>query len=150
MTNRPMAKEAIEPEQENWDSDRFIRNRSFGYGRIFAFRNRELAMGLADYDDFPSIWRATWRNVVRASELKDLLWRIAFALGSGATLLAPMLIMTFRKSQETRLIVICVAVVLFGTIMACTTTSRENIVAAVAAYAAVMVVYIGSASPSSS
>lgn len=80
--------------------------------------------------------------------LRDLMGRLAMAVGGGSALLLPMIVMTFLTSQTARLLIVCSSVLGFSTLMACTAASKENIVAATAAYAAVMVVYIGSASPS--
>ena len=74
--------------------------------------------------------------------------RLLFSVTGGAALLVPMIIMTFYTSQHARLIVVALAVILFSIFMAATNAPRDSIVAATAAYAAVMVVYIGSASPS--
>ena len=70
------------------------------------------------------------------------------AIGAGASLLVPMIIMTFKTSRTARLIVVSVATILFGVLFAVISNSKENILGATAAYAAVMVVYIGSANSS--
>ena len=74
--------------------------------------------------------------------------QIILAVAGGASLLVPMIIMTFKTSQTARLIVVSVATILFGMVFAVVSSSKENILAGTAAYAAVMVVYIGSATPS--
>lgn len=67
------------------------------------------------------------------------------ALVTGACLLTPMIIMAFEQSRETKLLVVSVAVILVSLALGVLLTSRDNIIAATAAYAAVMVVYVGSA-----
>lgn len=71
--------------------------------------------------------------------------RLAVALAGGASMLVPMIIMSFASSVTERLIVVSVATIVFANFMALTSASKENVVAATAAYAAVMVVFLGSA-----
>jgi hypothetical protein len=76
-------------------------------------------------------------------------WSIfVMALLAGAALLVPMIIMTFRTSRTARLITVSVATYLFSLLVAFGTeaSSRETL-SVTAAYAAVMVVYIGTATP---
>lgn len=74
--------------------------------------------------------------------------QLILAFAAGASLLVPMIIMTFQTSRTARLIVVSVATILFGMCFALASNSKENILGGTAAYAAVMVVYIGTASPS--
>ena len=74
--------------------------------------------------------------------------QVVLALAAGVSLLGPMILMTFKTSRNARLIIVSVATVLFGGCFALASNSKENILAGTAAYAAVMVVYIGSVSPS--
>lgn len=71
--------------------------------------------------------------------------RLIVALAGGAGMLAPMIIMAFATSRTARLLVVSLATLVFANFMALTSASKENVVAATAAYAAVMVVFIGSA-----
>jgi VIT1/CCC1 family predicted Fe2+/Mn2+ transporter len=73
--------------------------------------------------------------------------RVLVAFIGGAALLIPMLIMTpVSPGENTKLITVCVSVLLFGLLMgAGTKANHQEVLAASAAYAAVMVVYIGSA-----
>lgn len=71
--------------------------------------------------------------------------RLLVGLAGGASMLIPMIIMAFAKSKMARLVVVSVATILFANFMALTSVSKENVVASTAAYAAVMVVFIGSA-----
>jgi hypothetical protein len=73
---------------------------------------------------------------------------IACFLG-GASLLVPMILMTFKTQNNTRLIIVSCFVLFFGFMVSVfTEASNQEALGAVAAYAAVMVVYVGSASPS--
>lgn len=81
------------------------------------------------------------------SKVIDVISRFLVAFVGGGALLAPMLIMTYHTSQSARLITVCVAVLVFGFLFAIgTRATNQEVLAASAAYAAVMVVYIGSAS----
>jgi hypothetical protein len=72
---------------------------------------------------------------------------IACFLG-GASLLVPMILMTFKTQTNTRLIIVSCFVLIFGfMVSAFTEASNQEALGAVAAYTAIMVVYVGSASP---
>jgi hypothetical protein len=84
----------------------------------------------------------------RRSERVDRLGRLIVAILGGAALLTPMMIMTYRTSQTARLITVSVAVIVFGLILSLGTKStNQEILGGSAAYAAVLVVYIGTATP---
>ena len=72
---------------------------------------------------------------------------MVFAIAGGAALLISMLTIPFFTSPNVRLTVIYITVLLFSGLMATTNAPSNNIVAATAAYAAVMIVYIGRTSP---
>lgn len=80
--------------------------------------------------------------------LTQIVKQVALAIIAGGSLLGPMILMTFYQGQHTRLIIVSVATVIFGVAFAIVSRSMENILAGTAAYAAVMVVYIGTASGS--
>ena len=82
-----------------------------------------------------------------ASNLTRKFQQVVLAVAAGASLLVPMIIMTFKTSRTPRLIVVSVATILFGMCFALVSNSKENILARTTAYAAIMVVYIGSATP---
>lgn len=86
----------------------------------------------------------------RFGNLTKTLDRLLVGLAGGASLLVPMIVMTFAKSRTARLIIVSVATMLFATAMALTTTSKENVITATTAYAAILVVYIGSSESVSS
>ncbi|KAK4501455.1 hypothetical protein PRZ48_007264 [Zasmidium cellare] len=86
----------------------------------------------------------------RFGNLTKTLDRLLVGLAGGASLLVPMILMTFETSRTARLIIVSVATMLFATAMALTTTSKENVITATTAYAAILVVYIGSSETVSS
>jgi hypothetical protein len=74
------------------------------------------------------------------------------ALFGGVALMGPVLTMTLHEGSDTALVTVSVAIALFAfTLAVCASnTSGTDILAATAAYAAVLVVFIGtSVSPSS-
>ncbi|KAK5718113.1 hypothetical protein LTR17_015835 [Elasticomyces elasticus] len=83
--------------------------------------------------------------------LTIMIERLTVAFFGGASLLVPMIIMTFRTSRTARLVTVCVATLLFAYAIALfTSAKKQDILGATAAYAAVMVVYVGTVLPSSS
>lgn len=81
----------------------------------------------------------------RLGNLSMTVDRLIVGLAGGAGMLVPMIIMAFATSRTARLLVVSLATIVFANFMALTSASKENVVAATAAYAAVMVVFIGSA-----
>ncbi|KAK5219994.1 hypothetical protein LTR72_007525 [Exophiala xenobiotica] len=71
--------------------------------------------------------------------------RFAMALFGGAALIAPMLIMTLHSSQSTSLITVSLATFLFALAIAifANDAAGKDVLAATAAYAAVLVVFVG-------
>lgn len=66
------------------------------------------------------------------------------SLCSGASIVVPMIIMTFDPSTRKSLIVVSVAVVLFGFVLGAVVKAKsENVFIATATYAAVLVVFVG-------
>jgi hypothetical protein len=81
----------------------------------------------------------TWRAQTR---------RLGMAIFGGVALIAPMLLMVLHRDQTTALITTSVSTLLFAVFVANFTTSPpEVVVAAVAAYAAVLVVFVGATLP---
>ena len=79
--------------------------------------------------------------------------RLRMAAFGGAALLVPMLIMALRPGLVVDLVTTSVATVLFGaaTVLMLTDSSGRDVLAATAAYAAVLVVFVGSSlTPTSS
>jgi hypothetical protein len=80
----------------------------------------------------------------------DRLARIIVAITGGVFLLVPMIIMTFVNSTNYRLIIVSVAVIWFSVSLAlATNATNQELLGATAAYSAVLVVYVGTASGSS-
>jgi len=73
--------------------------------------------------------------------------RIIVAITGGVFLLVPMIIMTRATDVHMRLIVVSIAVLWFTVSVAlCSTATNQELIAATAAYTAVLVVYVGTAS----
>ncbi|KAK0635832.1 hypothetical protein B0T17DRAFT_517386 [Bombardia bombarda] len=80
---------------------------------------------------------------IRISPQIDAATRILVALGGGAFLLAPMYALTYIQVQKYQLITITLFVIVFAVTLATTSkASNQELLAATAAYAAVLVVFI--------
>ena len=79
------------------------------------------------------------------SQKNALTERIIMALFGGAALIGPMLIMTLHQSRNTSLITASVATFLFALVMAFAArdSAGKDVLAITAAYAAVLVVFVG-------
>jgi hypothetical protein len=77
---------------------------------------------------------------------------VVIAIFGGFALVAPMLIMTLNSSRNKSLITVSVAVFIFAVVFAfgANGSSVKDILAATAAYAAVLVVFVGTSSGSAS
>lgn len=78
--------------------------------------------------------------------------RIVMALFGGAAVIGPMLVMTLHPSRNTSLITVSLATFLFALLLAIVAkdSAGKDVLAATAAYAAVLVVFVGtSMAPSS-
>lgn len=74
----------------------------------------------------------------------NVLGRVIIGTTAGASLLIPMIIMSFESSRTARLIIVSLFTIGFGFTVGVASPSTDTVIAATAAYAAVMVVYIGS------
>jgi hypothetical protein len=81
------------------------------------------------------------------STFVDRLARFIIAFISGASLIVPMVVMSLHKSLKKSLITTSVAVLLFAAFASLIQAQNSDIVAATAAYAAVLVVFVGVSSP---
>jgi VIT1/CCC1 family predicted Fe2+/Mn2+ transporter len=81
----------------------------------------------------------------KAVSMKLYLERLAMGLAGGAALIAPMVIMVLKKDLVTTLVTTTVATMLFagGLALLGTKLKGEMVLASVAAYAAVLVVFVG-------
>jgi hypothetical protein len=69
--------------------------------------------------------------------------KLGGAIFTGASLVGPMLIMAIHPSHEKTLITASVSIFVFGLLATLTPANPSEVVAVVAAYAAVMVVFVG-------
>jgi hypothetical protein len=84
------------------------------------------------------------RNVFNQKEATtQFLKRISMAAIGGAFLIGPMLVMVLHKSLLTTLLTSSVCVILFGFILAFALDDPFNVLSGTAAYAAVLVVFVG-------
>jgi hypothetical protein len=91
------------------------------------------------------------RTILVGGPIFDAIARFLVALMGGALLMAPIIAMSFVNSQNTRLVVASVFVVGFSIILSfVTSASNQEIIGGSAAYAAVIVVFVGSALSTSS
>lgn len=84
----------------------------------------------------------------RRKRLQNLRFRLATALFGGAALVGPMLIMILVDGLVSKLVTTCVSVLFFGLIVACAWEDAKlsDVMGAVAAYTAVLVVFVGAVS----
>ena len=84
----------------------------------------------------------------RAMRIADILARFLIAMLGGAVLIVPIILMTFLESRNQHLVITSVFTIGFalGT-SAIATASNQEVLAATAAYAAVLVVFVGTSSP---
>jgi hypothetical protein len=81
----------------------------------------------------------------------DGLARFLVALMGGAFLLVPIIAMSFTHSQNWRLVISSIAVIAFAVFLSfLSEASNQEVLGGAAAYAAVMVVFVGSALSNSS
>jgi uncharacterized protein DUF6594 len=81
------------------------------------------------------------------SEVINIMSRVIIAVLGSAAMLAPILIMTDLSKQKDRVITVSVSVIIFGLVLSFgSRPSNQEILAASAAYTAVLVVYVGTAS----
>lgn len=86
---------------------------------------------------------------VNYSPFVDRLARFLIAVGGGAALIVPMLIMSFQPLHTKSLVTVSVAVVLFAlTLSLAFSTDNKDTLQATATYAAVLVVFVGTSGTS--
>ena len=88
-------------------------------------------------------WRH--RTATQENAKQNLLQRVQMALFGGVAVVAPMLIMVLHKTQLTALVTTSVFVVAVGLVLAWVMreAAQKDIMTATAAYAAVLVVFVG-------
>ena len=87
------------------------------------------------------------RNVLNRKEaLERFLQRVGMAFIGGAFLIGPMILMVLHKGLLTTLLTTSICVFAFGLVMAMFLDRPFDVLSATAAYAAVLVVFVGSSS----
>lgn len=87
---------------------------------------------------------------IRRAKRKAFTTRLIVALLGGISLISPILIMTLHAPTSTSLITVSVATFVFALVMAlfATDVGGKDVLAATVAYAAALVVFIGTSTPS--
>jgi len=87
---------------------------------------------------------ATGKRPTTPSAAVRVIGSLIISVASGASIIVPMIIMSFDEGKTKSLIVVSVAVLLFGFVLAAVIQARsENVFLATATYAAVLVVFVG-------
>ncbi|KAL9090539.1 MAG: hypothetical protein Q9165_005300 [Trypethelium subeluteriae] len=89
----------------------------------------------------------TRHAALRDKRAKTFLFQLSMAAVGGGFLLGPMWLMVLHSTQYTALITTSVCVVLFGICMAWILDQTMNVLSVTAAYAAVLVVFVGATNP---
>lgn len=137
--------EHLRPGEEMSRNDHhIIRGEAVGFiARLFYYDPAEAAEG----------WFLTFKGRIQIL-FRDLSWRdiisrtIVGTFVGAPFLLGPMILLQFRDTRTWKLVTVCVAVVLFSLFLGlATASSNADHLMAVAAYAAVMVVFVGTSTP---
>lgn len=85
---------------------------------------------------------------LRTAEVKALIQRILMGLFGGIALICPVLIMALSPSRNTNLITVSLATIVFAILLAigASDSTGKDVLAATAAYTAVLVVFFGTSS----
>lgn len=88
-----------------------------------------------------------WTSESSLASFVDAVARVLVALIGGASLVAPLIMMMYLTSKTARLSIICAFVFVFSIFMGIATKgSNQEVLGATAAYAAVLVVFVGTSS----
>ncbi|GFF59936.1 hypothetical protein IFM51744_10107 [Aspergillus udagawae] len=120
------------------------------HGSAVGFLDRMFSQDLSDAAENKKIrLRGKFDILFRDVSVRDIIRRVVVGTFVGAPfLLVPMIILQFRTTTAWKLTTVSVAVVVFSIFLAiCSDQSNAEHVVAVAAYAAVMVVFIGTTTP---
>jgi hypothetical protein len=85
----------------------------------------------------------TRRENSKASYLQSVKWRFAMALLAGFFLIGPMWLIVLHNTRYTALISTTVLVIVFGFLMAVFQTDYKDVLSTTAAYAAILIVFVG-------
>lgn len=104
-----------------------------------------LCLGISEIPDYTGYEDYHDRQEFNKEQTKEFFNRLGMALFGGFVLIAPMLIMRLHPTELTTLLTTSVFVLVVGIILACymTDATERDILAATAAYAAVLVVFVG-------
>lgn len=118
------------------------------YLRMFWFsvRSRGIRSDAPDVEHKPTNTESRMRNAYQnTTRIAEFLARFIFAMLAGTALILPLVILTRQEGMEAQLTTIVVFIVLFSLLVALLSkASNQEVMAASAAYAAVLVVFISS------
>lgn len=122
---------------------RLVLNERGSYGPSSMVDMMEIATGNLGFRELDQQGR------LLREQKKAFTGRVAMALFGGVSLIVPMLVMTLHPSRNTSLITTSAATFVFAIALAvgATDTAGKDVLAATAAYAAVLVVFVGTSAP---
>jgi len=122
-----------------WGAIRLVLNEKDSFGPSNVVETMELTIGNIGFRELDQQGR------LLREQKKAFTGRVAMALFGGVSLIVPMLVMTLHPSRNTSLITTSVATFVFAIALAigATDTAGKDVLAATAAYAAVLVVFVG-------
>lgn len=137
-----------------YDEDPFILRTSrelnvrlFEEGSIIPYVVSPSDLEEAEDSDWPQLPFKSRNEMQQKTKAQELLWRFIAAVGGGIALLAPMLLMVLRNDLLTSLLAVSVCVLAFAVIGAVYSEGPPGeLLVATTAYAAVLVVFVGTSS----
>jgi hypothetical protein len=122
-----------------WAAIKVVLDEKGSFGPSDVVKAMELAIGNIGFRELDQQGRLS------REQKKAFAERIAMALFGGVSLIVPMLVMTLYPSRNTDLITTSTATFIFAIVLALGATSAagKDVLAATAAYAAVLVVFVG-------
>jgi hypothetical protein len=128
-----------------WGAIRLALNEKGSFGPSNVVETMELAIGNLGFRELDQQGR------LLREQKRAFTGRVAMALFGGVSLIAPMLVMTLHPSRNTSLITTSAATFVFAIALAigAIDTAGKDVLAATAAYAAVLVVFVGTSAPGS-
>jgi hypothetical protein len=128
-----------------WAAIKLVLNERGSFGPSNVVETMELAIGNLGFRELDQQGR------LLREQKKAFTGRVAMALFGGVSLIVPMLVMTLHPSRNTSLITTSTATFVFAIALAlgATDTAGKDVLAATAAYAAVLVVFVGTSAPGS-
>ncbi|KAE9366537.1 hypothetical protein N431DRAFT_445261 [Stipitochalara longipes BDJ] len=130
-----------------YDSNIYLRLKDESCDELRSFLMRWLPRRLAYSDDERQMKTQEYserKPPVQLSSFVDRLVKFLLALVGGASLIVPMLIMSFHASKTKSLVTVSIATFVFSFVLAMALRLKINdVLGATAAYAAVLVVFVG-------